>query len=236
MLSTSVQLSAEVTEEYRLLFTMDARIADRWSSGGVLAFFEDPDAESQTYRVEWPNVTYIATRWLQLSGGLLTQYTDDHDGANTLELRPFAGVKLFVPNKLGWTLYNYTRYEYRDIENLDTSDWDQKNRIRSLFAAELPLTSRERAWKPKTWYALAGAEPFYEFETNDIDQLRLSIGLGRVFTDRLRVEFTYYANLTRPTGSGLAHTENMFQLNFRLGLHEGILRALHSPFAEREEK
>ena len=80
--------------------------------------------------------------------------------------------------------------------NLDTHDWEYSHRLRSLFGVEVPLTSRERAWKPKTWYALGGAEPFFGFETHQIDQLRLSAGIGRVLTDRLRVEFTYYSNLT----------------------------------------
>ena len=96
--------------------------------------------------------------------------------------------------------------------NLDTHDWGYSHRLRSLFG----VTSRERAWKPKTWHALGGAEPFFAFEAHQIDLLRLSAGIGRVLTDRLRVEFIYYSNLTRPNDGGLQHTENLFQLNFHL--------------------
>jgi hypothetical protein len=226
----------DVTEQYRLMLSMDARIANKVTGNGTLGFFANPDEESRTYRVAWPTVTYIPARWVQLTGGLLTQYAGNEDRANELELRPFAGLKLFVPNKARWTIYNYTRYEYRNIENLDTHDWDQTSRIRSLFSVEVPLSSRERAWKPKTWYALLGAEPFYDFNTHNIDQVRLSAGIGRVFTDRLRVELTYYADLTRPDDGSLAYTGNIFQLNFLLGLHEGVISALRNPIAEENHR
>src|SRR5262245_47655952 len=226
----------DVSDEYRLTLAMHSKITDKVTGNGTLGFFANPDLDTRTYRVQWPDLTYRAARWMQLSGGLLTQYIDDEHKADKLELRPFAGVKFFVPNKARWTIFNFTRYEYRNTENLDTHDWEETHRIRSLFGVEVPLTSRERAWKPKTWYALGGAEPFFGFETHQIDQLRLSAGIGHVLTDRLRVEFTYYSNLTRPKDGGLRHTENLFQLNFRLGLHEGLLGKSLSPLTEDEKK
>jgi hypothetical protein len=226
----------DVSDEYRFTLAMHAKITDTVTGNGMLGFFTNPDLDTRTYRVQWPDLTYRPAPWIQLSGGLLTQYLADEHKADKLELRPFAGVKFFVPNKARWTIYNFTRYEYRNTENLDTHDWEDSHRVRSLFGVEVPLTSRERAWKPKTWYALGGAEPFFGFETHQIDQLRLSAGIGRVLTDRLRVEFTYYSNLTRPNDGGLRHTENLFQFNFRLALHEGLLGKLFSPFAGDERK
>ena len=76
---------------------------------------------------------------------------------------------------------------------------------------------------------MAGAEPFYEFNKHDITELRLSAGVGYVLTDRIRMEFTYYADLTRPHDAGLAYTENIFLLNFRFSLHEGLLGTLLNP-------
>jgi hypothetical protein len=223
---------SEITDQYRLTLELNARLTTNFSGSGTLGFFANPDLENQTYRLEWPNITYLPTHWLHVSGGLLTQYTDNHDSANELELRPFIGAKLFVPNKAKLTIFNYTRYEYRNTENLGTHDWDHVNRIRSLFEIDVPLSSRERAWKPKTWFALAGAEPFYVFDQSGINELRLSAGLGYVLTDRLRVEFTYYSDFTRPHGGGLAYTENIFLVNFRFSLHEGLLGALFNPSSD----
>jgi Protein of unknown function (DUF2490) len=220
---------SEITDQYRLTIELNARFNTNFAGSGTLGFFANPDLENQTYRLEWPNITYLPTHWLHVSGGLRTEYTDNHKSPNELELRPFFGAKLFVPNKAKLTIFNYTRYEYRNTENLATHDWDRVSRLRSLFEIDVPLTSRERAWKPKTWFALVGAEPFYEFDMHDIEQLRLSAGLGYVMTDRLRVEFTYYSQFTRPNGGGLAYTENIFLLNFRFSLHEGLLGALFNP-------
>jgi hypothetical protein len=226
----------EVTDQYRLTFELNARITTNFAGSGTLGFFANPDQENQIYRLEWPNITYLPTHWLHASGGLLTQYTDNHDSPNELELRPFIGAKLFVPNSAKLSIFNYTRYEYLNTENLTTHDWDHTSRIRSLFEADVPLTSRERAWKPNTWIAIAGAEPFYEFNKHDISELRLSAGVGYVLSDRLRIEFTYYADFTRPNNGALAYTENIFLLNFRFALHEGLLGALFSPFADTEKE
>src|SRR5262245_11546727 len=95
----------ELSDECRLTLEMHARIADKVTGSGTLGFFDNLDANTRTYRVQWPDVIYSPVRWAQLSGGLLTQYTDDENKADQLELRPFAGVKLFVPNKARWTIY-----------------------------------------------------------------------------------------------------------------------------------
>ncbi len=43
-------------------------------------------------------LTYSVTKWLQISAGLRGYYTDNKVNADKLELRPFAGVKLYLPN------------------------------------------------------------------------------------------------------------------------------------------
>jgi hypothetical protein len=232
ILQTARAADPEITDQYRLTLELNARITTNFAGSGTLGFFANPDQENQTYRVEWPNITYLTTDWLHLSGGLLTQFTDNHDSPNQLELRPFLGAKFFVPNKAKLSIFNYTRFEYRNIENLTTHDWEHTSRLRSLFEVDVPLSSRERAWKPNTWLALASAEPFYEFNTHDISELRLGAGVGYVLSDRLRIEFTYYADFTRPNNGALAYTENIFLLNFRFALHKGLLGALLSPFAD----
>ena len=171
-----------------------------------------------------------ANHSLQFSGGLLTRYTDNEQSADKLELRPFAGVKVFVPNMIKWNLYNYTRYEFRDTENLATHDWTSYSRLRSRFGVELPLTSREKAWQPKTWYGLADVEPIYRFDHDTIDPLYVRSGLGYVLNEQVRLEFIYSAQFTRPAGSSSPqYTENIFQLNLKIGFDRGILHRLQNP-------
>jgi hypothetical protein len=93
-----------------------------------------------------------------------------------------------------------------------------------------PLASVEKAWQPKTWYALADVEPFFRFDKDRLDPLRVRGGVGYVLNDRIRVEFIYTASFTRPSGSSsLEYTENAFRLNIRIALQRGLLDPLLNP-------
>jgi hypothetical protein len=194
-----------------------------------LNYFNDWDTAERTYELGWPGLVYAARSWLQFSGGLLTSYTDKDNSAKTLELRPSVGVKVFIPNDCKLHLYNFTRYEFRDTEDLDTHQWTQVNRLRSRFGAEFPLSSLERAWQPRTWYALTDVEPFYRFDNDTFDPVRVRGGVGYVLSSRLRCELIYGAEFTHSNSGSLAFTENLIYLNIKIGLAERILERLYNP-------
>ena len=51
-----------------------------------------------------------------------------------------------------------------------------------------------------------------------------------MLNSRLRMELIYHAQYTRPaSGTGLAYTDNIFRLNIKIGLHQGILARLQNP-------
>jgi hypothetical protein len=190
-----------------------------------LGYYYNPDEEYSEYYLGWPGLVYTVKGWLQLWAGVHTTYTDHRQNADLLEPRPFAGVKFFVPNRAQINLYNFTRYEYRMTLNLDSGDWNYVNRVRSRFGVEIPFARREKAWKERTFYGTADVEPFYRFDTDVIDPLRLRGGVGYVFNDRLRLEFIYYAQFSREDGNGpLEYGENIFRLDMKLGLSRGILQ------------
>ena len=220
-----------VSDEYRLTLSPQHPISGNLTGFGELGLRWNPDKNYRTYVIGWPGLTYTAAKWVQFSGGLRTFYTDNENGADQLKLRQFVGARLFLPNELKWNLYNYTRYEYHDVEDLGTHTWTRYNRLRSLFSAEIPLTSRKRAWEPGTWYGLAGVEPFYRFDQPGINQLQAGGGVGYVLHNRFRIELTCQTKLTRPNGGGLQYTENIINLNFKIGLAEGILMRVLNPEA-----
>lgn len=229
----SARADDEVSNEYQFTLSPHHAIRGNLTGSGELGYHWNPELDYQAYTILWPGLICTASKWAQFSAGLRTLYTDNENSADKLELRPFAGVKLFLPTELKWNLYNYTRYEFRDIQDRDTLDWIGTHRVRSRFAVELPLTSREKSWQPKTWYGLADVEPFYRFDKDTIDPLLVRGGLGYVVSDRVRLECFYYAQFTRPAGSSsLEHTENAFRLNIKIGLHEGLLRRLQNPSHE----
>jgi hypothetical protein len=220
----------ETGNEYRLTLFPSHRITDTVTGFAYLGYVWNPEKEYRTYYLGWPAATYAPRRWVQIWGGIVGLYTDNQAGADKLEVRPFGGVKLFLPNHLKWTIYNFTRYEYRAIEDRATDDWTGSSRVRSRFGVEFPLTSRERAWQPKTFYGLADVEPYYRFDREQVDPLRVRAGAGYVATDRLRVEFIYHAQWTHPSGSnGLSFTDNIYRVNIKLGLTKGIIGRFQEP-------
>jgi len=224
----SIRADDEVGSEYRATLSPHYPIKGDFSGFAHLEYRMNPEKDYQVYDILWPGLAYSVNHWLQFSGGLITRYSDHEQGADTLELRPFAGVKFSIPNEIKWHIYNYTRYEFRDIQNRETSDWTGTHRVRSRFGVEVPLTSRGKAWKPKTWYGLTDVEPIYRFDRDTIDPLRVRAGIGHVLNERLRIEFIYYAQFTRPNEGGLRHTENIFRLNFKIGLAKGVLERLEN--------
>jgi hypothetical protein len=220
----AAQSDDDPTDEYRFnLYTYHPIYKDL-TGYAEFGYAFDPGQKYQRIIVEWPNLNYKVDKWLQLALGLNNQYRINQDSADTLTLRPYVGPKLFVPNSWKWDIYNYTRYEYPDTLNEETKQWSGYSRIRSRFGVQFPITSRDRAWEPKTWYGLADVEPFYRFDQSTVDMLRLRAGGGYIVNDRLRIEFIYTAQFSRQNGSGLEFNQNTFQITARIGLAKGIIR------------
>ncbi len=209
----------DVNEEYRFTAFPYYKINTNITVYAQLGYAINPDAQSQIYNLLSPGAYYKFNPWLELWGGLNDRYTQNDGKANTFLFRPFIGPKLFLPNKWRWNLYNFTQYEYRATENLDTHDWSYDNRIRSRFEADAPLAHTVHAWEPHTWYAVTSVEPFYDINQNDIIQLRVAGGLGYVLSKHTQLEFVYYAQFGRSNGGPLQYNENIFRLNLKIGLN-----------------
>lgn len=222
-LCARAQGDGSINNEYRVTLFPYYSIGTNTAGFGYLGYVNNPDKDFQTFYLG-KGVNHFVTPEVQLWGGLISTYTVNKNSADQLELRPFGGVKLFMPNEIKWNIYNFTRYEYRALEDMDTHDWDGYSRLRSRFGVELPLASREQVWQPGTWYALADVEPYYRFDKNTVDPLRVRGGIAYILSDRVRVEFIYHAQFTRPAGSsGLEYTDNIFRLNFKLAMDERLL-------------
>ena len=223
----------DISHEYRLTLFPYHRLTDKATAFEYLGYVTNPDKDYQTYYLGFPGANYSLNRVAQLWGGVFYTYTDNASAADKLEVRPFVGVKLFLPNRLKWHIYDFTRFEFRQIQDRNTRDWSSINRLRNRLGVEVPLTSREKAWQPKTWYALADAELFYRFDRDVIDPLRLRGGIAYIVNGRFTVEAIYHGQYTRPAGSSsLQYTDNIFRLNIKIGLSRGVLDPFFSPDAD----
>ena len=219
----------DIANEYRLTLFPYHRINDKWTTWGYVGYVWNTDADYHTYYLG-PGATYTVNRGLEIQGGLIGTYTDNENSSDKLELRPFVGAKLYVPNTKKLNVYNWTRYEYRLIRDSDTDNWDEVPRLRSRFGVEFPLAPLERAWQPKTYYGLADAEVFYRFDRTQWNPFRLRAGIGYVLNPGMRIELIYHAQYTRPSGStGLEHTENIWRLNVKFGVNKGLFGPQRSP-------
>jgi hypothetical protein len=228
----------DVTNEWRITAFPHYPIKGNLTGFGYFGWVKNPGAEYSLWYGGFPGIVHNTRPWFQIWSGLLYIYTDNYTGVtgkqDTLEMRPFIGEKIFLPNKLRWNIYNFSRLEFRQTYHHDTHEWTNAERLRLRFGIEAPLTSREKAWKVKTFYGIANVEPLYRFDKSDIDPFRAQVGLGYVANPRIRMELLYYANWGRPDpANGLAFTENIIRLNVKIGVKHALLSHVWNP-GERE--
>jgi hypothetical protein len=229
-LKATAQEQEDIGNEYRITLFPSHKVTDKIGGFGYLGYVWNPEKDYQTYYLGWPCATYTPEKWVQLWGGLIGVFTDNENKANQLELRPFAGVKLFLPNKINWNIYNFTRYEYRALQDSETKEWNNYSRLRIRFGVEMPFSKNEKAWQPGNFYGLADAEPYIRFDKGLVDPFRIRGGIGYIMKSApVRLEFIYHAQYTNPDGSGLRFTDNIYRLNIKLGIHKGILGSLYNP-------
>ncbi len=213
----------DISNESRFTIFPYHQITDHLTGFGYLGYVDNSDKEYKTGYLGY-GASYSFNKEVQLWGGLIGTYTDNKNSADKLELRPFIGPKVFLPNDWKWNISNFPRYEFRDIEDRDTHQWTGIHRLRSRFGVEIPLSGGDKAWQPKTWYTLLDVEPFYRFDKGTIDPFRARAGIAYILSDRIRMEFIYHAQFTRPSsGGGLQFTDNIFRLNIKIALNKGIL-------------
>lgn len=194
--------------------------------GAPYAWFDDQTGGVKSYRVSFPSVIDRATPWLEGWGGLIVTWKDDTASGNTRELRPYVGVKVYVPNSAHVHLYDLTRLEWRHITNTDRNTVSREYRFRTRPSVEFPLSARP--WQPRTFYGLANAEVFVEHDF--ANALRFATGAGYINADRVHIELQYVLELSRKSATdALAHSDNSFRLDFKVGLKHGLLHKLLGP-------
>jgi len=223
-----------VTDEYRFTLFPHYPITGKVSGFGYAGWVTNPESDYDLWYLGTPGFIYQAKPWLQVWTGLFLIYTDNTTAINgredTLELRPFVGAKIFLPNRLKWNIYNLTRLEFRQTYHHDTHEWTNVERLRSRFGVEIPLASLDKAWQPRTLYAVANAEPMYRYDRDEIDPARAQVGIGYIAHHQVRAEFLYYANWGRVAPDNDLHfNQNIWRLNVKVGLSHRLLGRVLEP-------
>src|SRR5262245_3362337 len=209
----------EVTDDGRIGVIFAHPIAGDFS-GQPYVWFDDQTGGVRRYRLSFPDVTYRARTWLRGMGGFIVNWTDGQASGNTRELRPWVGVKIFVPNSAHIHVYDLTRFEWRRITNTTSDTLTREGRFRTRPGVEFPLSTN--AWQPRTFYGLANGEMFVQHSF--VNALRFASGAGYIKSDRLRIEFQYVLELSRKASTdALAYSDNSFRLDFKFSFKQGLL-------------
>ena len=228
---SSLRSQDDIGNEYRITAFPSHPVTDKLTALAYLGYVWNPAKGYQTYYLGWPAAIYTPKSWLQIWGGLLSIYTDNESKASQLELRPFAGAKTFLPNKIKWNIYAFPRYEYRTFKNMDTKEWTDYSRLRLRVGVEFPLSNLKNAWQPDQFYGLADVEPYIRLDNGKVDPLRIRGGLGYILKKfPVRFEGIYHLQYTQPNESNkLMYTDNIYRLNIKISMHQGLLNKLFNP-------
>jgi hypothetical protein len=228
LLITGNLFSQNVKNEYRFITSIVHSLAKKLTASSSIGFVMNAEKNLNEYEIGFPGLIYSAAKWLQICAGLDDVYTNNWDSENTNELRPYMGIKFLIPNTAKVHLYNFTQYEYRHIKKTETKSVHEYGRIRNRFGAEIPLN--KNPWSPKTFYVLSDLEPFYRFDKNMVDVIRIRAGSGFVINEYFRLEGIWRLQLARADKTDpFTYTDNTFRVNLKIATRKGLFKELLHP-------
>lgn len=215
--------NTDISQQYRITAYPAYALTEKVTGIGYIGWVDEPSLAYQSYYLG-KGVYWTPKKWLEIWAVVIGVYTDSKKTSDSLEIRPFPGVKFkgtIGSTNLLW--YNWTRWEVRFTETMDTHKWSTVYRLRNQTRLSIPLASKARAWKPKSAYVYSDIEPIWRSDDGDVDPLRLRFGLGYVASPRTIVEFQYYVQWTQPDKNALAYTTNIWRLNFKFLLDKSAI-------------
>ena len=179
--------AADVTNEYRLTAYPSYRLAEEWIGFGYVGIVAKPEGHYTSYYLG-KGAFYTPEQWLQLWAGLIGVYTDSTVASNTLELRPFVGAKFVdMTERLKWRYFNWTRYELRLIDTLDTELLEDDLADPQPVPARDPARLGRAGLDAEDLVRLPGGRAHLALRHGKIDPLRVRFALGYIVNPRLLV-------------------------------------------------
>jgi len=171
------------------------------------------------YAIDYaPSLEWSVTSNIDVIGQVVFSYTKQNESYNTFELRPVIGSRIHItPNKRILTRV-LLRLEQRNLQNLETKEWNQVYRPRIRFESIIPI-SHSSYYKDKLWYGLLDAE--WLFVTDDVEErfanrFRVRAGAGYRLNYNLRVELLYMNQQSRDeTEDGFVSSDNVIRFRIK---------------------
>lgn len=219
--TAAAQDSTTVTGNLWLDFIVDWRFAPEfrfWADNYYRTLFTG--GPTQRMVGTRPELSYAALGWLQVMAGTNIRYTDDSDGLNSWELRPYLGVQFIGDRFRRVVVQNYSRLEYRKFLYTDSDSTAASWRFRTRFAIQ-GLVSGKTFIDPGSW-RLSGDVEFFVDLSEPVpepfaDRARIRLGVGHVRTLKWHFDAFYILQFSRDTrNSGVNSIDNFLRLRVKL--------------------
>jgi hypothetical protein len=166
-----------------------------------------------------PELAYSALGWLQVMGGANIRYTDESDGLNSWELRPYLGVQFIGDRFRRVVVRNYTRLEYRKFLYTEADSTEASWRLRTRFEIQ-GLVSGKTFVDPGSWRLSGDVEFFIDLsepvDERFADRARIRLGVGHVRTLKWHFDAFYILQFSRDTRtSGVTSIDNYLRLRVK---------------------
>jgi len=152
-------------------------------------------------------------------GGANIRYTDDSDGLNSWELRPYIGVQFIGDRFRRVVVQNFTRLEYRKFLYTGSDSTSASWRLRTRFEIA-GLVSGKSFVDPGSWEISADVEFFVDLSEpvgeRFADRARIRLGVGHVRTLKWHFDAFYILQFSRETKtSGVTGIDNFLRLRVK---------------------
>jgi len=162
-------------------------------------------------KYDWPRLILKDYQFKEeLHAGIGIFFTDNKERVDRLEIRPFQGYSLSIPNRKRIVVKHFVRLEERF--EMETDDWISTFGIRLRYSASVTLRFQGDIWSQgKGFYIPVSGEFFWSLkgtkQFNDL--IRISGGLGREFTAHWKAVFLFGYHFTKNTIDEKFHTNDI---------------------------
>jgi len=175
--------------DFRTFYTID----EKWTYNGdygLRGFISNEDWRRAYIN---PAFVYDASVNVDLRGGMRVIFTREMGATNTLEIRPWQGVRVLWPRTNFIIFSQYIRLEERFTWGTEDGSFDYVTRARYRIMAKTP--NLRLVAINQTFYFLTSLEIFGNIgeaiEETFVDRTRLTFGMGYFITQSWRVELHY---------------------------------------------
>jgi hypothetical protein len=206
-----------VTKQLWLDFNPSVKVAERVTLYGAIgARTISPNTWSRylitpSVKYDWPRMILKKYQFREeLHGGIGIFFTDNKERVDRLEIRPFQGYSLSMPNRKRIVIKHFVKLEERF--EMETDDWINTFGLRLRYTASITLRFQGDIWaRGKGFYIPVSSEFFWNLKgTKQFnDKIRIVGGIGREFSTKWKAIFLFGYHYTKYTVEERYHTDDI---------------------------